>query len=156
VEEKKAEIKVDPLPLVNVVRFQFLQLFMNLLSNAIKYQQPGTPPVIKISSALIPNSEMGFNAVFPSKNYLRISVSDNGIGFEEEYSDKIFDLFTRLHGREQYTGTGVGLATCKKIVHNHQGFIKAESRVGIGSTFFIYLPEETMVGPYRTHPAPSS
>jgi PAS domain S-box-containing protein len=148
VEEKKAEIKVDPLPLVKVVRFQFLQLFMNLLSNAIKYQQPGTPPVIKISSALIPNSEMGFNAVFPSKNYLRISVSDNGIGFEEEYSDKIFDLFTRLHGREQYTGTGVGLATCKKIVHNHQGFIKTESRVGVGSTFFIYLPEETMVGPY--------
>ncbi len=76
---------------------------------------------------------------------MEISVADNGIGFDAEYSDEIFNLFTRLHSKDKYSGTGIGLATCKKIVHNHDGIIKAESSPGKGSTFLIYLPEHCIV-----------
>ena len=145
IEEKQVELHVEQLPVVKVAAFQFLQLFINLLSNAIKYQQPGVSPKITISAAVINSNNINFPGVFPATNYLRISVADNGIGFEQEYAEKIFDLFTRLHSRQKYEGTGIGLATCKKIVHNHQGFIIAQSSLGNGATFFIYLPEECIV-----------
>jgi signal transduction histidine kinase len=84
--------------------------------------------------------------IFPDKKYLAIQTADNGIGFEAQYAEKIFDLFTRLHSKESYSGTGIGLATCKKIVHNHGGFITAKSEPGKGANFTIYLPEECLVG----------
>ncbi len=145
VEEKNAQLIVDPLPQVSVVPFQFLQLFINLLSNAIKYQQPGVAPVIKIKSSIINSNDIHIKGFYPGKKFLEISVADNGIGFDNEYADEIFNLFTRLHHKDKYSGTGIGLATCKKIVHNHDGIIKAESSPGKGSTFFIYLPGHCIV-----------
>ncbi len=145
IEEKQVQLNVEQLPVVKVAAFQFLQLFINLLSNAIKYQQPGVSPVITISSTVINSSNINFAGILPATNYLRISVADNGIGFEQEYAEKIFDLFTRLHSRQKYEGTGIGLATCKKIVHNHQGFINAQSSPGKGAAFYIYLPQDCIV-----------
>ncbi|MES2777626.1 MAG: PAS domain S-box protein [Bacteroidota bacterium] len=145
VEEKLVQIHMATLPIVKVVRFQFLQLFINLLTNAIKYQQENVPPEINISAMVVGSNGLQVKGMLPGKNYLRISVTDNGIGFEQEYAEKIFDLFTRLHSGGKYSGTGIGLATCKKIIHNHEGFITAESTLGKGATFFIYLPEESIV-----------
>ncbi len=145
VEERKVILKLQSLPLIKVVRFQFLQLFMNLLSNAIKYQSPDVTPEIAISSRLIDAKSLRFKTNSAIENYLEISVTDNGIGFEAEYADRIFGLFKRLHSREKYAGTGIGLATCKKIIHNHGGFITAESIPGKGSTFFLYLPYTCVV-----------
>ena len=145
IEEKNVQIMVEQLPLVKVVSFQFLQLFINLFSNAIKYQRQNVSPQITITSAIIPGRKIDIRGVFPDINYLRISIADNGIGFEQEYGEKIFDLFTRLHNKETYSGTGIGLTTCKKIIHNHDGFIKGESVLGRGATFFIYLPEEYII-----------
>ena len=147
IEEKQVQITVEQLPMVRVVAFQFLQLFINLFSNAVKYQQQNIPPQITITSSIIHGSNINIKGVFPDKNYLLIAITDNGIGFEQKYAEKIFDLFTRLHNKDSYSGTGIGLATCKKIIHNHDGFIKAESIVGKGSSFFIYLPEECIVIP---------
>lgn len=144
-EEKKVQLIVEPMPTIKVVQFQFLQLFINLLSNAIKYQQSGVAPRIHIHSQLVHSSKIDLKGMFPNKRYLAIEVADNGIGFDPQYADKIFDLFTRLHGKEKYDGTGIGLATCKKIVHNHEGFITARSEMGSGATFTIYLPEDCLV-----------
>ena len=145
IDEKRVTINIKPLPVINVVRFQFLQLFLNLLTNAIKYQPPGNSPVINISSNLIKSSDLPFKSGYLANKYLRISICDNGIGFQQQYTDKIFDLFTRLHHKDKYSGTGIGLATCKKIIQNHDGFIKAEGDPGKGATFFIYLPEEYII-----------
>ncbi|MEJ7588014.1 MAG: PAS domain S-box protein [Ferruginibacter sp.] len=144
-DKKGVKINVGPLPVVQVVPFQFLQLFINLLSNAIKYKKENTVAEIDIRFAMISSTKLNFKGIFPAKNYLSISIADNGIGFEAEYAEKIFDLFTRLHNKNSYSGTGIGLATCKKIIHNHEGFINAESIVGKGSTFHIYLPETCLV-----------
>lgn len=140
-EEKEAEIHAELLPAVKVVRFQFLQLFINLLSNSIKYRQPGINLRIHISSALVEGNKTTKPGAMPKDSFLAIKIIDNGIGFEQQYAEKIFDLFARLHGKDEYTGTGIGLATCKKIVHNHDGFITAESKPGEGACFTIYLPD---------------
>ena len=139
VQEKGAVIEADPLPEARVVAFQFRQLLANLLSNALKYQRPGVAPQIRITchqvqGADIPHAEAGV------KTYFRIRVADNGIGFEQQYAERIFELFQRLHGRSEYKGTGIGLAICRKIMQNHQGYLLAEGRPGEGSTFTIYLP----------------
>ena len=84
--------------------------------------------------------ELNEETLLPEKDYCHISVSDNGIGFEEEYSEKIFEVFQRLHGKEKYKGTGIGLAIVKKIVENHDGVVKASSKPGKGARFDIYLP----------------
>ncbi len=145
IEEKHVEIVIEPLPVIKVVAFQFLQLFINLLTNAIKYQKQHTPPKIIISSRIVQGTSLTFEGIFPEIAYLEISVADNGIGFEQEYAEKIFDLFTRLHSKEKYPGTGIGLATCKKIIHNHKGYIRASGTPGEGATFYIYLPEDSII-----------
>ena len=131
IEQKKANVKTTDLPTVNGYPRQLQQLFQNLIANALKYSKPGSPPLIQVDSSVV--SEDG-------RAYHLFEVKDNGIGFEPEYADRIFQMFTRLHGKNEYSGTGVGLSIVKKIVENHQGFVKAESEKGVGSIFKIYLP----------------
>jgi PAS domain S-box-containing protein len=131
IQEKNAVIHVGKLPVVNGYRRQLQQLLQNLISNALKYSKADEPPQIDIIANRSWEGE---------QQYTVISVKDNGIGFEPEYSDKIFQMFSRLHGKHEYSGTGVGLSIVKKVVENHEGFISVESEPGQGSTFNIYLP----------------
>ena len=123
-----------------VVLHQFNQLFSNLIINAIKYRKPDINPLIKISADIVDVSSIPLHAEFQGNKYWHIRVTDNGIGFEQQYAEKIFELFQRLHSKFEFEGTGIGLAICKRIVQNHHGFIKATGEPGIGSTFNIYLP----------------
>lgn len=136
---KQAVIEADPLPNARVVAFQFRQLLTNLLSNALKYQRPDVVPHIRITCAIVSATEVP-QAATTAERYYCIAVQDNGIGFEQQYAERIFELFQRLHGRSDYKGTGIGLAICRKIMQNHHGYLLAEGRPDVGSTFTIYLP----------------
>ncbi len=131
IEEKKAVVHVEKLPVVQGYRRQLQQLFQNLISNALKYSKADVPPVIDISASMVTES---------NRRYHVITVKDNGIGFDQQYADKIFQMFARLHGKHEYSGTGVGLSIVKKVVENHHGHIQVQSLPGHGSTFTIYLP----------------
>jgi hypothetical protein len=139
IEKYNVKIQSDHLPSIKAIPFQFSQLFINLISNSIKYKQDHVNPQIRISA------RKAAPKLYPEKDYLCISISDNGIGFDPEYSEKIFELFKRLHPKEKYSGTGIGLSICKKIVQNHDGLIFAESNGNAGSSFQIYLPEERLL-----------
>lgn len=141
IEEKKAKIKIGKLPKIDVIQFQIHQLFVNLISNSLKYSKENVAPIIKISLEKIDSEERFNDLIFNEKKFYKIVVSDNGIGFKQEFSEKIFMLFRRLETEMDYNGTGLGLAICKKIVENHNGFIKADSIPGSGSIFTIYLPK---------------
>ncbi|MET0243029.1 MAG: PAS domain-containing protein [Flavitalea sp.] len=130
-EEKKAVVNVSPLPIVKGHRRQLQQLFQNLISNAVKYSKQNESPVIDIDSVDIEKDGLKFHL---------IRVTDNGIGFEQQYEEKIFRMFSRLHGSDKYGGTGVGLSIVKKIVENHDGRISVTSEPGKGSRFEILLP----------------
>ena len=121
-------VEVGALPVIEADELQMRQLLQNLLGNALKYRRPDTPPVVTLSGA--------------SHGYRKciITVTDNGIGFHEEYAEKIFKMFTRLHGRAEYDGSGIGLAICRKIVERHGGTIAATSTAGQGATFAVTLP----------------
>lgn len=122
------------------IPFQIRQLFDNLIGNAIKYRKKDRPIEIDISSAR-EFHQFGVEArLNPAKAYFKITIRDNGIGFEKENTQKIFDLFQRLHNRKEYPGSGVGLSICKRIVQNHKGAIEAEGKPGEGSVFTVYLP----------------
>jgi len=140
IEEKNVIIESEHLPEVNVIPFQFSQLFINIIGNAIRYGKENNAPHIRISSKTVNTKDVFINEFATAGKYLQLTISDNGIGFEPEYAEKIFDLFKRLHTKGKYTGTGIGLSICKKIVHNHNGFIKAESKNEEGATFHIYIP----------------
>lgn len=142
IEESGAVITSDRLPLIWATHFQIQQLFENIISNALKYRKPNIPPRIQITSGEVPGMNIDDPAAEADRTYYRISISDNGIGFEQQYASKIFEVFQRLHGKESYSGTGIGLAICKKIVQNHDGFITAQSTPGAGARFDIYLPAE--------------
>ena len=137
---KEAIIKLGKMCDVRIIPFQFRQLLFNLVSNALKFSKENEAPVIEI------DSEIGTSKEFKNKNllkditYCHIKFSDNGIGFKEEFSEKIFVVFQRLHGKEQYEGTGIGLAIVKKIVENHNGFIFANGESNKGAIFDIYIP----------------
>jgi len=139
IEEKKAKIISGDLPTLKVISHQFQQLISNIISNSLKYSRPGIAPEIRISADKVPAAEMK-HANENYKEYWKISISDNGIGFEQQYENKIFELFQRLHSRSEYSGTGIGLAICKKIVQNHNGYIKAKGELDKGARFDIYLP----------------
>jgi signal transduction histidine kinase/CHASE3 domain sensor protein len=139
IEDKNATIENNELPSLNIIPFQIEQLFINLISNSLKYSRENVAPQIKINSSLIVAKEEELLPKTKDK-YYKISIEDNGIGFEQEYANKIFILFNRLHNRNQYDGTGIGLAICKKIVENHKGYIFAEGHPNEGSKFTIYLP----------------
>ncbi len=140
IRETNAIIETEGLVEANVIRFQFNQLMQNLIGNALKFTIPGQPPRISIKCS-IGNAEK-FNKAFllPGINYCHISVRDNGIGFNPQYAERIFEVFQRLHEYDKYNGTGIGLAICKRIVENHNGVITATSTLGNGATFDIYLP----------------
>lgn len=141
IEEKKAQVNVEKLPYIWGVSFQLNQLFLNLLSNALKFTAEGRTPVVDITYRLVKGAEInGVEDLRKDFDYHKIIVSDNGIGFEEEYAEKIFVIFQRLHGRNHYEGTGVGLAICRRIMTNHNGFIFAESQLGEGTKFILYFP----------------
>lgn len=141
IKDKKAVIRKTDLPTVDGIPFQLSQLFFNLLNNALKFGRPDVPPVIDIKSETLTAEE---KAAFPSllpTLYYKITFQDNGIGFRQEYAQKIFVVFQRLNNRGLYSGNGIGLSLCKKIVENHKGEIFAASNAGQGSTFTILLPQ---------------
>lgn len=139
IEDKNAIIENTELPILNVIPFQMQQLFINLIGNSLKYSKENVIPHIKIENSLVTAKDEELLPNTKDKFY-KISVEDNGIGFEQEYANKIFILFNRLHNKNQFDGTGIGLAICKKIVENHKGYIFAEGHPNEGSTFTIYLP----------------
>ncbi|HLA54677.1 MAG TPA: CHASE3 domain-containing protein [Flavobacterium sp.] len=140
IEEKKAVITNDLLPTVNVISLQFHQLFLNLLANSIKYSRPDVAPQIKISAAITDVADIKKDVSLHYAKYWKFTFEDNGIGFGPQYEDKIFELFQRLHAKTEFEGTGIGLAICRKILQNHNGYIFAEGRPESGATFIVYLP----------------
>ena len=141
IQEKKATVTADPLPELQVIPYQIQQLFTNLISNSLKYSRPDVNPAITIRSEKISISQMTPSEAKPDKIFYQISVSDNGMGFDPQFSESIFTLFQRLHSSSEFPGTGIGLAICKKIVENHKGTIKAEGRLNEGAVFTFFLPE---------------
>ncbi|QHW01182.1 PAS domain-containing protein [Spirosoma endbachense] len=146
-DETKAEVKVDPLPTIQGDASQLAQLFQNLLGNALKFRRSdrtGVPvdPIIRITTEMVEGNELpsGVKPTRTAKAYYRINVIDNGVGFDEKYLDRIFQVFQRLHGKHEFSGTGIGLAICERVVVNHGGAITASSQPGQGATFSIYLP----------------
>lgn len=137
--EKYAEIDAEELPVIDAIPGQIRQLFQNILSNALKFSRPGVAPVVHISSEMIALRNLDAEAD-EAGDFCRIIIKDNGIGFDEQYLEKIFTLFQRLNPKEAYEGTGIGLAIARKIVEKHNGLITAKSREGEGASFVIILP----------------
>jgi two-component system CheB/CheR fusion protein len=144
IEQKLAVIEVIDTCEVKTIPFQFRQLMYNLISNALKFSNPDIPPRIKITSKNIKYNKLNLpqnnKDVHTPKEYCHINITDNGIGFEKKFSEKIFEVFQKLHGKEEYTGTGIGLAIVKKIVDNHNGIITAKGELNKGASFDIYIP----------------
>jgi len=145
IEKKQAEIELQEMCKADVIVFQFRQLMHNLISNALKFSKPGEKPHIKIKSTVVDGGELKGKNLSPNQNYCHISISDNGIGFEEKFEEKIFEVFQKLHSKDEYPGTGIGLATVKKIVGHHHGVIFVDSALNEGTTFDIYIPEEAQI-----------
>lgn len=142
IQQKNAAIISDQLPVMKVITYQFEQLFTNLIANSLKFTAPTVPPVIRISAGQIPGEAMDIKEADKNLRYQYISFKDNGIGFDPQFKERIFQVFQRLHSKNSYEGTGIGLAICKKIVENHRGFIDAKSETGSGAAFTVYLPME--------------
>lgn len=142
IEERKAHIEVPDLPAIHGNESQLVQLFQNLLSNAIKFTRQGEAPQIVLSCTDHERRELPMEMVKNSTatHFRHISIRDQGIGFDTKYLDRIFQVFQRLHGKNEFPGTGVGLAICQRVVENHGGSITASSEPGKGATFSIYLP----------------
>jgi light-regulated signal transduction histidine kinase (bacteriophytochrome) len=140
IRDKNATIEVGDLPDAKVVSAQFEQLFLNLINNSLKFSKEDVPPLITIHSSYPDKDEIKALGLLPRTKYLKIIVTDNGIGFEPEYANKIFGMFQRLHGKVDYEGSGIGLSICKKIVENHGGIIKAMGHLNVGATFEIIIP----------------
>lgn len=141
IAEKKAIIEVEEMCDAHIIPFQFRQLMDNIIGNALKFAKPDLPPHIIVKSRIIKGSEINNQKLLPEKEYCHITVTDNGIGFEQKYQDYIFELFKRLHDKEKIKGTGIGLTIVKKIVANHNGLITATSELNKGATFDIYIPQ---------------
>lgn len=135
IEEKQAKIVMPHLPRVPVIVSQFRQLIQNLLINALKFSRPDTPPIIQINCEIVSRVHSENN-----QGLLKLYIRDNGIGFEQKYSNEIFTLFKRLNSYSEYEGTGIGLSICKKIVEKHNGTISVESNPGSGTEFTITIP----------------
>ena len=143
IETKKATITNEELPVTLAIPFQIQQLFTNLINNSLKYSKTETNPEIKITSSIIKAIDENLLPKKDTTKYYKITFKDNGIGFDNEYAEKIFVLFNRLHNKDEYTGTGIGLSICKKIVENHKGYIFADGTLNAGATFTIFIPLNT-------------
>ncbi|OIN58024.1 sensor histidine kinase [Arsenicibacter rosenii] len=139
-EQHEATVRVGELPVIDGFPHQMSQLFQNLINNSLKFRKKDEKPEISINSRPLAPHEHQSWMNGHADQYVCIEVKDNGIGFEPKYSDRIFQLFQRLHGRDKYPGTGVGLALCKKVVENHKGQIRAVGEPQKGAAFLIYLP----------------
>lgn len=144
IEESCSHIEASPLPTIDVIPSQIKQLFNNLLGNSIKFKKADQTPVINVSCETLTHPEKKHHNLKTNKEYYKLLVTDNGIGFEKEYAEKIFQIFQRLHGRHEYPGSGIGLAICKKIVENHNGLIYADAEPDKGALFTIILPENQL------------
>ncbi|HEY0455322.1 MAG TPA: ATP-binding protein [Verrucomicrobiae bacterium] len=140
IEQTKAKIEVGELATIDADPLQMRQLLQNLIGNALKFQTPDAQPVVKISAQTVKKPFGTGGETEPSDEVCELQIQDNGIGFDEKYSDKIFAVFQRLHGRTEYEGTGVGLAVCRRITDRHGGSIHAQSKPGEGATFVVTLP----------------
>lgn len=144
IAEKNVELSVvDEFPEIEGIHLQMNQLFYNLLNNALKFTDSKRKPIISIKCSKL--SDEAVQSLFPkhqTTTFYDITIEDNGIGFDEQFSDQIFEVFKRLHPRDAYSGSGIGLALCRRIVLNHNGLIRGESKLGKGSVFHIYLPEK--------------
>jgi light-regulated signal transduction histidine kinase (bacteriophytochrome) len=145
IEETQSRITVKGvLPTIEAVPSEMKQLFTNLVLNSIKFKKNEIPPAIEISVRKLTKEEKKMHHFQSSRTFYKIDILDNGIGFNEEYSNKIFQIFQRLHSKTEYPGTGIGLAICKKIVENHNGLIFAHGVPDEGATFTIVLPEKQL------------
>jgi signal transduction histidine kinase len=142
IKETHSRIQYDPLPIIEGVPQQLHQLFQNLLSNSLKFAKDDVPPLIQIRVGQLDAQQQAGLKLDIVRTYYQITFEDNGIGFEEEYAEKIFTIFQRLHSVALYQGAGIGLSICRQVVENHGGIIKAEGRLGIGSIFTIILPSQ--------------
>jgi signal transduction histidine kinase/CHASE3 domain sensor protein len=144
VKREDASIGIGIIPLFYGDKSQIKRLFQNLITNAIKFHRPNVKPVIEVRGSVMSRveiaTELGIN--LPNERFIRISVKDNGIGFDKQYTEKIFNIFQRLNGRTAYEGTGIGLAICRKIIANHNGYITAKSVEGVGSEFIVILQKD--------------
>jgi two-component system, chemotaxis family, CheB/CheR fusion protein len=139
-KEKNAKIVVKDLHHASVVRFQFRQLFQNLIGNSLKFTRSDVPPYITVRSKIVKREQIKDKILSDAKKYLHIIYVDNGIGFDPQYRERIFEVFQRLHSFDEYNGTGIGLAICKRIVENHRGWITANAKPNEGARFDIYIP----------------
>ncbi|WP_432222087.1 sensor histidine kinase [Flavobacterium sp. TMP13] len=141
IDEKKATISSEKLPKLKVIPYQIEQLFINMIGNSLKYNKAEIDPVISISYTKTNSSDYPNFLNHSIKKYHKITFTDNGMGFDPQFKHSIFVLFKRLHTKNDYPGTGIGLAICKKIVDNHNGHITADSKLGEGASFTVFLPE---------------
>ncbi|SHH80381.1 hypothetical protein SAMN04488109_5528 [Chryseolinea serpens] len=139
IDQKQAVILSSTLPVLNIISFQFEQLFTNLIANALKFSKTDVPPLIAIHADKVGRDHVHHKDA-EDILYHRIMITDNGIGFEPQFNERIFQVFQRLHGKDEYPGTGIGLAICKKIIENHQGFIEASGQLNKGAVFTVYVP----------------
>ena len=146
IEMVKGRVELGNLPTIDAEALQMRQLLQNLIGNALKFRRPEEPPVVKVNAEIIPDPDA------PDRKLCRLTVSDNCIGFEEKYVDRIFDVFQRLHTRNEYEGTGMGLAIVRKIARYHGGDITAKSKPGEGSTFILTIPAAHPANPEPVSP----
>jgi signal transduction histidine kinase len=140
IEMVQGRVDLASLPVIQAEPLQMRQLLQNLIGNALKFRRPEEPPVVKVEARIIPTSTSRIASGVPAESICELTVSDNGIGFDEKYLDRIFNVFQRLHARNEYEGSGMGLAIARKIALYHNGSITAKSRPGHGSTFIVSLP----------------
>ena len=136
VERAGATVDVGDLPTIDADEVQMRQLLLNLLTNALKFRKEDVPPAIRIDARIVGAADET-GGTFQT---CVLTVGDNGVGFENKYADRIFTIFQRLHSRSEYEGTGIGLATCRKIAERHHGTIAAKGELGEGAVFTVCLP----------------
>ncbi len=142
IEETKARVSCDHLPEIEAYPSQIKQLFANLMSNALKFRKPGVDPDISITCDEVYADAYPHYPLLKTQKYVRVVIRDNGIGFEQEFAERIFMIFQRLNGKAEFAGSGIGLSICKKIAENHHGFIFAEGELQQGSVFTVLLPSK--------------
>jgi light-regulated signal transduction histidine kinase (bacteriophytochrome) len=140
IEQAGGRMEIGELPSIDADPLQMRQLFQNLIANALKFRRAGETPVVRISSELLTATDYSLAGARPRDKIVKVKIQDNGIGFDPKFADQIFVVFQRLHTKQEYEGTGIGLAVCRKITDRHGGSIVAHSQEGHGATFEVTLP----------------